>query len=216
MKGPLIAAAATLPLLIASTAIHPPSIPLLNTIPHSGWQRPDSFSWQSSYSRNTPNHTPPPPRSYYHYNTLSVPPTAPLTAITKAYRKLCTIHHPDKGGNRTAFDEICAAYAVLSDPMKRRLYDQFGDEATDSFIEQVSADHCHCIQSAFFVHTIPYAAVAARTLLLLRVLTLLLLRGRWLTGRWLTGTAHLRLGTATSSTRWTSRWLTCTRVVRRL
>ncbi len=64
------------------------------------------------------------------YQTLGVNKTASLDEIKKAYRKLAKEWHPDKHkGDKTAeskFKEINGAYEVLSDPEKRRNYDQFG------------------------------------------------------------------------------------------
>jgi molecular chaperone DnaJ len=44
------------------------------------------------------------------------------------YKKLCKIHHPDKGGDENAFKEVNEAYEVLSDNDKKQKYDQFGHE----------------------------------------------------------------------------------------
>lgn len=64
------------------------------------------------------------------YQTLGVGKTASLDEIKKAYRKLAKEWHPDKHkGDKAAeskFKEINSAYEVLSDPEKRRNYDQFG------------------------------------------------------------------------------------------
>ena len=65
-----------------------------------------------------------------YYTILGVDRTASTDDIKKAYRKLASLHHPDKGGDTSKFQEIQSAYAVLSDPDKRQQYDnprpQFG------------------------------------------------------------------------------------------
>ena len=59
-----------------------------------------------------------------HYDTLGVAKTATPDEIKRAYRKLASQHHPDKGGDTAKFQEIEAAYRVLSDPEQRQQYDQ--------------------------------------------------------------------------------------------
>lgn len=69
-----------------------------------------------------------------YYSILGVSKSASGDEIKKAYRKLAHEHHPDKAGhdlkrkeeNEKKFKEISEAYQVLSDPEKRRQYDQFG------------------------------------------------------------------------------------------
>jgi curved DNA-binding protein len=68
----------------------------------------------------------------YHdyYATLGVPKTANQADIKKAFRKLARKHHPDANkddpGAELRFKEVNEANEVLSDPEKRKLYDQLG------------------------------------------------------------------------------------------
>ena len=59
-----------------------------------------------------------------YYKTLGVPRTATADEIKKAFRKLARTHHPDAGGDEAKFKEISEAYDTLSDPKKRKEYDQ--------------------------------------------------------------------------------------------
>ncbi|GAA5534627.1 molecular chaperone DnaJ [Deinococcus metallilatus] len=65
-----------------------------------------------------------------YYDVLGVQRSASDADIKSAYRKLAKQYHPDKNpGDESAadkFKEIGEAYAVLSDPEKRQLYDQYG------------------------------------------------------------------------------------------
>ncbi len=72
-----------------------------------------------------------------YYEILGVPKTASLDEIKKAYRELALKHHPDrvaadkKKEAEERFKEISEAYAVLSDPEKRGVYDQYGHTGFD-------------------------------------------------------------------------------------
>ncbi len=70
-----------------------------------------------------------------YYEVLGVSKTADEAELKKAYRALAKKYHPDMHpGDKEAeqkFKEASEAYAVLSDPDKRRQYDQFGHAAFD-------------------------------------------------------------------------------------
>ncbi len=58
------------------------------------------------------------------YDVLGVQKNASEDEIKKAFRKLAVKYHPDNGGDENKFKEISEAYETLSNPDKRREYDQ--------------------------------------------------------------------------------------------
>ena len=78
-----------------------------------------------------------------HYSTLGVSKTATADEIKRAYRRLASQHHPDKGGDTRRFQEIQTAYDVLSDSSRRQQYDNpspFGTNPDGSW-RQASGPH---------------------------------------------------------------------------
>lgn len=70
-----------------------------------------------------------------YYETLGVSKDATDEEIKRSFRKLAKKYHPDvnkEPGAEAKFKEIGEAYAILSDPNKRKQYDQFGSAAFEN------------------------------------------------------------------------------------
>ena len=86
-----------------------------------------------------------------YYKILGLSRGASEEDIKKAYRKMALKYHPDK--NKTAgaeekFKEIAEAYEVLSDPKKRGVYDQYGEEGLKGTYQMTHLNCqpcCNCI-----------------------------------------------------------------------
>ncbi|KAJ9625037.1 Type I HSP40 co-chaperone [Taxawa tesnikishii (nom. ined.)] len=69
------------------------------------------------------------------YDILGVAPDASEAQLKSAYRKGALKHHPDKNQHSEEaaekFKDLSHAYEVLSDPQKRQLYDQYGEEGLE-------------------------------------------------------------------------------------
>ena len=67
-----------------------------------------------------------------YYSVLGVPRNASAEDIKKAYRRQALVFHPDKNPNskeaEEQFKKISEAYSVLTDPNKRQIFDNYGEE----------------------------------------------------------------------------------------
>ena len=79
-----------------------------------------------------------------YYEVLGVDRSADAEALKKAYRALALKYHPDRNPDDPAaedkFKEASEAYAVLSDPEKRRAYERFGFEGVGAGAGQPGFD----------------------------------------------------------------------------
>ena len=73
-----------------------------------------------------------------YYEILEVSENASFEVIEKAYRTLAKKYHPDanpdnKKEAEEKFKEVSEAYETLSNPQKRKMYDQFGPDGPQGF-----------------------------------------------------------------------------------
>jgi DnaJ-class molecular chaperone len=66
------------------------------------------------------------------YEILEVSETATIQEIKRAYKKQCSVFHPDKGGGEEEFILLKKAYDTLIDPELRGQYDLTGTSSLDS------------------------------------------------------------------------------------
>ncbi|MGZ3456888.1 MAG: molecular chaperone DnaJ [Archangium sp.] len=87
-----------------------------------------------------------------YYQILGVSRTASAEEIKKAFRKLARKYHPDVNpGDKASeekFKQLNAAFEVLSDERKRKLYDEFGDEAAQFGFDEKKAQQYRAYKAA--------------------------------------------------------------------
>ena len=66
-----------------------------------------------------------------YYEVLGVAKDVNESDLKKAYKRMASKHHPDKGGDEEKFKESKEAYDILSNAQKRAAYDQYGHAGVD-------------------------------------------------------------------------------------
>lgn len=85
-----------------------------------------------------------------YYQVLGVDRSADEATIKKAYRKQALKWHPDRNPDKkeaaeAKFKDVAAAYEVLSDPEKKRMYDQVAITVCALICAQCHNLHCKCV-----------------------------------------------------------------------
>lgn len=94
------------------------------------------------------------------YRELAVEPDATPAEIDKAYRQRARTAHPDAGGTAEAFHALSHAYAILSDPDRRKAYDETGfeGELTDDIVTR-AMERIHALVASVLESDLPFETV---------------------------------------------------------
>lgn len=92
------------------------------------------------------------------YQVLGVKRTATVEEIKAAYRPLAMKHHPDRGGDPEKFKVVQEAYDVLSNPVRRKLYDTTGatkerPSVRETALQSLSSLLSECVDRSSAEHT---------------------------------------------------------------
>merc|ERR1711884_707313 len=105
-----------------------------------------------------------------YYDYFGVSPDAEVDQITLAYRKLAKKYHPDKNPEAgEKFKEISSIYNVLSDPEKRKVYDERGEKGVTGedkdMTDKEGEGGCSgcCCGAKAYIEKFGFAAYAAMT-----------------------------------------------------
>ena len=82
------------------------------------------------------------------YEILDLLKTATADEIKTRYRQLAQEHHPDMGGNIDTFVQIKLAYEILSDPIRRKTYDESG--ITEAPVDRIKNEAITMIAQLMF------------------------------------------------------------------
>ncbi|CCG83884.1 protein of unknown function [Taphrina deformans PYCC 5710] len=100
-----------------------------------------------------------------YYNYLLVPIDVEEKQLRRAFRRVSTLHHPDKGGDEALFTSLRAMYDTLSNPITRFAYDRFGPQAStwpratllsDQLYRGLMSSVPFYVGSAFFISVLGY------------------------------------------------------------
>jgi len=83
------------------------------------------------------------------YDELELTPNCTDEEIKQKYRSMAQKHHPDKGGDEERFKRIKLAYEVLSNPNRRKEYDETGKYYEDATIRSQALERLSNMVSHF-------------------------------------------------------------------